>query len=142
MVAKLTLLIDTLWTLVRVFFRTPRVIARRTHLRRPDWAPGHFPPRCRQPASAALDSGKTTANRQASPGPGPRLQEIVAAMIDGQEISTDPHEIDTSIAAGHAVEYLNRARIAFLADITGCRPWTELVAAPVLFHLDYFGRVP
>ena len=64
------------------------------------------------------------------------VQEIVAAVIDAGQVTTDLQAMGASLASGRRIEYVSRATAADLAAQSSSRTWAALAAGPTLFQRD------
>ena len=63
-------------------------------------------------------------------------QQIVGAIIDSDEITTDMGIILRAAAAGRHVDYISRRRAETISSFRGGESFAELTRAPTLFVLQ------
>jgi hypothetical protein len=64
------------------------------------------------------------------------VQEIVGAIIDSEQVTSDLETIGRSIAAGRHVEYVSRKRAKTVASFDQDQPVARLAVAPTLFIME------
>ena len=67
-------------------------------------------------------------------------QEIVGAVIDSKEITTDMAMILRSAATGRNVDYMSRKRAETVASFRGGESFARLAKSPTLFVLENGAR--
>ena len=60
-------------------------------------------------------------------------QEIVAAVIDSNQVTNDPGRVEAALLCGHPVEYVGRARAKELALRKEHEEWSVVAKAPVMY---------
>jgi hypothetical protein len=63
-------------------------------------------------------------------------QEIVGAVIDSEQITSDMAAILRSAAAGRQVDYISRRRAETIASFRGGEAYRELARSATLFVVD------